>query len=66
MSAWGCPHNINGRCARVKGIACQMGMKGCVLAGRFVFAEASRNRPGRRSKAARSAGTRTRDANDKE
>jgi hypothetical protein len=47
MSGWGCPHEINGMCQHVKGRACDPGMKGCVLAGRFRFSNAAKNRPPR-------------------
>ncbi|MCL4800495.1 MAG: hypothetical protein KJ025_12970 [Burkholderiales bacterium] len=44
MSAWSCPHlERDERCARVRGRRCELGMKGCVLAGRFVFADDSKN-----------------------
>ena len=45
MSNWGCPHDINGKCSRVNDIPCDLGMKGCVLFGRFRFADDSKNRP---------------------
>lgn len=48
MSAWGCPHEIAGQCHRVRGRACDPGMKGCILAGRFVFSNPSKNRPAKR------------------
>lgn len=35
--AWGCPHENNNVCTRVNNLACDPGMKGCVLAGRYVF-----------------------------
>ena len=38
MGSWGCPHEIQGRCQKVAQRACNPGMKGCVLAGRYVFA----------------------------
>ena len=38
MASWGCPHEIDGKCTRVNNLTCDPGMKGCVLAGRFVFA----------------------------
>jgi hypothetical protein len=41
--AWGCPHEINGQCHKVIGQACDPGMKGCVLSGRYVFASAGKN-----------------------
>lgn len=45
MSSWGCPHEIDGKCQRVLNRPCDIGMKGCVLAGRFKFADPSKNRP---------------------
>lgn len=41
--AWGCPHEENDRCGRVNNLPCDPGMKGCVLAGRFVFANDDKN-----------------------
>lgn len=38
MGSWGCPHEIQGRCQKVAQRACNPGMKGCVLAGRYFFA----------------------------
>ncbi len=45
MGGWGCPHEYNGKCQRVNDIPCDIGMKGCVLFGRFRFADESKNRP---------------------
>jgi hypothetical protein len=45
MSSWGCPHEANGNCSRVNNQPCDPGMKGCVLFGRFVWADESKNRP---------------------
>ena len=45
MSGWGCPHEAEGRCNKVRGRACDPGMKGCVLAGRFRFSNEDKNRP---------------------
>ena len=45
MSGWGCPHEVEGKCRRVKNLPCDIGMKGCVLFGRFRFADDSKNRP---------------------
>ncbi len=45
MSGWGCPHEANGKCQRVNNLPCDIGMKGCVLFGRFRFADDSKNRP---------------------
>lgn len=41
--AWGCPHEEDDRCGKVNGIPCDPGMKGCVLHGRFVFANDDKN-----------------------
>lgn len=43
MGGWGCPHEYQGRCGRVLGHACEPGMKGCVLAGRFLFSDPDKN-----------------------
>ncbi len=43
MGGWGCPHEVKGECQRVLGRRCEPGMKGCVLAGRFVFSDPARN-----------------------
>jgi hypothetical protein len=45
MGGWGCPHEVDGKCQRVLNRPCDIGMKGCVLYGRFVFADESKNRP---------------------
>ncbi|OGS90508.1 MAG: hypothetical protein A2Z95_04735 [Gallionellales bacterium GWA2_60_18] len=45
MSGWGCPHEVAGKCQRVNDLPCDIGMKGCVLFGRFRFADESKNRP---------------------
>ncbi len=37
MSGWSCPHEIEGRCERVRGAYCRPGMRGCILAGRVEF-----------------------------
>ena len=47
MSSWGCPHEQDSKCARVNNVRCDPGMKGCVLFGRFVWADESKNRPGK-------------------
>lgn len=52
MASWGCPHEIDGRCTRINDLPCDPGMKGCVLAGRYVFASEDKNRR-LREKAAR-------------
>jgi len=55
MSSWGCPHDLNGQCQRVLGRPCEPGMKGCVLFGRFTFADESKN-ISKRAKARADAG----------
>jgi hypothetical protein len=45
MGGWGCPHEVDGKCQKVLNKPCDIGMKGCVLAGRFRFADPSKNRP---------------------
>jgi hypothetical protein len=45
MGGWGCPHEIKGKCARVCELPCDPGMKGCILFGRFVFSDETKNRP---------------------
>ncbi|OGS89591.1 MAG: hypothetical protein A2061_05530 [Gallionellales bacterium GWA2_59_43] len=45
MSGWGCPHEVDGKCQKVLNQTCDIGMKGCVLSGRFRFADDSKNRP---------------------
>ena len=44
MSGWGCPHEYEGKCQKVLNKPCDIGMKGCVLSGRFRFADDSKNR----------------------
>ena len=53
--AWGCPHEDKGRCKKVRGESCDPGMKGCVLHGRFRFANDETKNDGieRRKRAAR-------------
>ncbi|MCP5368289.1 MAG: hypothetical protein H6907_21485 [Hyphomicrobiales bacterium] len=41
---WGCPHESDGTCGRVRGRDCDPGMKGCILSGRFSFASDDKNR----------------------
>jgi orotidine-5'-phosphate decarboxylase len=41
---WGCPHEVNDKCVKLNNLPCDPGMKGCVLAGRFVFANEDKNR----------------------
>jgi hypothetical protein len=41
--SWGCPHEARGFCTKVNKLPCDPGMKGCVLYGRFVFANEAKN-----------------------
>ncbi len=41
--SWGCPHELNGVCQKVNRLPCDPGMKGCVLYGRYVFANSEKN-----------------------
>jgi orotidine-5'-phosphate decarboxylase len=43
MSGWGCPHEVAGVCTHVNNVACDPGMKGCVLYGRYRFANEDKN-----------------------
>lgn len=45
MSSWSCPHDDNGVCMRVSGAVCDPGMRGCVLHGKYVFANQDPNAP---------------------
>ncbi len=45
MSAWSCPHDLNGICQLVSGAVCDPGMRGCVLHGKVRFANADKNVP---------------------
>jgi hypothetical protein len=40
---WGCPHEVDDRCTKINDLPCDPGMKGCVLAGRYVFANEDKN-----------------------
>ena len=42
-SGWGCPHEIDDRCTKVNDLPCDPGMKGCVLYGRYRFANEEKN-----------------------
>ncbi len=42
MSAWSCPHDLNGICQKVAGAVCDPGMRGCVLHGKVRFASAEK------------------------
>jgi len=41
---WGCPHEVDDKCNKINNLPCDPGMKGCVLAGRFVFANEDKNK----------------------
>ncbi|AHK78988.1 hypothetical protein M911_07270 [Ectothiorhodospira haloalkaliphila] len=43
MGGWGCPHESKGLCGHLDDRPCEPGMKGCVLAGRFVFSDPEKN-----------------------
>ncbi len=45
MASWGCPHEVDGACQRVSQIPCDPGMRGCVLYGRFIFSNPTKNTP---------------------
>ncbi|MBS1189056.1 MAG: hypothetical protein H6R10_848 [Rhodocyclaceae bacterium] len=53
MASWGCPHEIDGKCTRINNLPCDPGMKGCVLAGRYVFANSDEKNKRLREKQAR-------------
>ena len=40
---WSCPHELVGLCTKINNLPCTPGMKGCELAGRYVFFDASKN-----------------------
>lgn len=40
---WGCPHEVDDRCAKINDLPCDPGMKGCELHGRFRFANDDKN-----------------------
>jgi hypothetical protein len=48
---WGCPYEANDICTKINDLPCDPGMKGCVLAGRYVFANEDKNERLRRQKA---------------
>lgn len=41
--SWGCPHEAGCLCSKVNNLPCDPGMKGCVLYGRYVFANDEKN-----------------------
>ena len=55
MSSWGCPHEIKGKCTKVNNLPCDPGMKGCELAGRYVFTSNDEKNKRFREKLARDA-----------
>lgn len=55
MASWGCPHEIDGKCTRINNLPCDPGMKGCVLAGRYVFTSSENKNKRLREKQAREA-----------
>ena len=40
---WSCPHELDGKCTKIKNLPCDPGMKGCELAGRYVFFDGGKN-----------------------
>lgn len=40
---WGCPHEVDDTCTKLNKLPCNPGMKGCVLAGRYVFTDEAKN-----------------------
>ncbi|NWG30271.1 MAG: hypothetical protein HXY29_02090 [Rhodocyclaceae bacterium] len=59
---WGCPHEVNDICTKINDLPCDPGMKGCVLAGRFVFANEEKNKRLREKQARASQGADTNDS----
>jgi orotidine-5'-phosphate decarboxylase len=43
-SSWGCPNEVNDTCKKVNNLPCNPGMKGCALAGRFIFFDEDKNK----------------------
>jgi len=56
MSAWSCPHDLDGICQRVRGAICSPGMRGCELEGKVRFALDELNEPRKPVKARPAAG----------
>lgn len=63
MSAWSCPHDLNGICQRVRGAICSPGMRGCELEGKVRFAREELNQPRKPVKASAVAPEPVRKAN---
>ena len=40
---WSCPHELEGKCSKVRNMPCDPGMKGCELYGRYVFFDGGKN-----------------------
>ncbi|MEZ5614367.1 MAG: hypothetical protein R3E35_04045 [Rhodocyclaceae bacterium] len=59
MSAWSCPHDLNGVCQLVAGAACDPGMRGCTLHGKVRFASEASNQPRKPVKAAQAKAPQT-------
>ncbi len=57
MSGWNCPNEINGNCEHVPGQKCDPGMKGCVLFGKYRFANSEKNSPRKEREQAKKAQT---------
>lgn len=53
--SWGCPHEQNDVCTKVNNLPCDPGMKGCVLAGRYMFFSDDTKNDRLRAKRAREA-----------
>lgn len=56
MTSWGCPCEVDGKCSKVAYHPCDPGMRGCVLAGRFVFGSDEQKNRRLREKQARAQG----------
>ena len=66
MSAggWGCPHELNGQCSKIKELPCDPGMKGCELYGRYAFFDGSKNERLRQKVAREAAACKTEGKDD--
>jgi hypothetical protein len=64
MSAWSCPHDLDGICQRVQGAICDPGMRGCVLEGKVRFANEDMNAKRKPVKAAAPAARPDQEARD--
>ncbi len=61
MSAWSCPHDLDGVCQKVAGARCDPGMRGCVLHGKVRFANEAANQV-RKPRKADAPGSEAKDA----